>query len=216
MPVPTKVIGYIRVSTWHQSEKGVSLEDQRKRLDAYAVAMGLELVGVEVDGGLSAKDMARPGLKAALQALDAGKADGLLIFELARLTRSVRDLGDLLENYFASRFSLISVSDSIDTRTAAGRMVLNILTSVTQWEREATGERTKRALNLLKSQGVKLGLPYMKDAVGDSVKIVKELYETGNYTHRTLADELNRRNIQTARGGKWWPKTVRTALQSTI
>ncbi len=210
----TKVIGYIRVSTWHQSENGVSLEDQRKRLEAYAVAMQLELVGIEVDEGVSAKNMARPGLQAALQALEDGKATGLLIFELARLTRSVRDLGDLIENYFASRFLLLSVSDSIDTRTAAGRMVLNILTSVTQWEREATGERTKRALDLLKSQGVKLGRPCMAETVGESVKIVKELYSTGKYSHRSLADELNGRNIPTALGGKWWPKTVRSAILS--
>ena len=212
MPAPTKVIGYIRVSTNQQADEGVSLEAQRIRLEAYAIATGIELVRIEVDAGLSAKNMARPGLQAALRALESGEATGLLVFKLERLTRSVRDLGTLLEDYFGSRFSLLSVCDSIDTRTAMGRMVLNILTSVTQWEREATGERTKVALDLLKAQGVKLGPKFMAEKVGESVVLIKELYATGQYSHRSLAVELNERQIPTARGGKWWPKTVRSAL----
>lgn len=210
----TKVVGYIRVSSTIQAEEGVSLDAQRTRLEAYAVAMGLDLVSIEVDAGLSAKSMARPGLQAALQALESGKATGLLVVKLDRLTRSVRDLGALLEDYFASRFSLLSLGDSIDTRTASGRMMLNILTSVTQWEREAGSERTKAALAHIKASGRKLGRPFMGETVAESVKTAKELHATGQYSLRELAAELNLRNIPTALGGKWWPKTVRSALQS--
>jgi site-specific DNA recombinase len=70
----------------------------------------------------------------------------LLVVKLDRLTRSVKDLGVLVETYFlAGKWSLLSVSERIDTRTAAGRMVLNILAAVSQWEREAIGERTAEA-----------------------------------------------------------------------
>ncbi len=213
-PAPIKVIGYIRVSSTIQAEEGVSLGAQRTRLEAYAVAMNLDLVGIEMDAGLSAKSLARPGLQAALSALNSGRAAGLLVVKLDRLTRSVRDLGALLEDYFASRFSLFSLGDSIDTTTASGRMMLNILTSVTQWEREAGSERTKAALAHIKASGRKLGRPFMSETIGESVKLVKELHTTGEYSLRALADELNRRNIPTAAGGKWWPRTVRVALQS--
>ncbi len=153
----TRVVGYVRVSTEHQADGGVSLDAQRAKLAAYAVAMDLDLVCIIEDAGVSAKTLARPGIARALAMLDAGGADALLVAKLDRLTRSVRDLGDLVDRFFASRFALLSVADSIDTRSAAGRLVLNVLASVSQWEREACGERTRDALAQLKSEGVKLG-----------------------------------------------------------
>ncbi len=153
----TRVVGYIRVSTEGQADGGVSLDAQRSKLEAYAFACDLDLVTVEVDAGLSAKTMRRPGLQRALESLRRGDAEGLLVAKLDRLTRSVRDLGTLVEDYFSDGFSLLSVGDSIDTRSAAGRLLLNVLASVSQWEREATGERTREALAHVKAQGVLLG-----------------------------------------------------------
>ena len=118
-----------------------------------AVAMDLDLVAIVEDAGISAKSLDRAGLRSALAMLTSGKAEALLVTKLDRLTRSVRDLGELVETYFATRYSLLSLSDSIDTRTAAGRLILNVLTSVAQWEREATGERTRDALRHKASKG---------------------------------------------------------------
>jgi hypothetical protein len=124
-----------------------------------ASRLELELVAIEADEGVSAKTLRRPGVQRALAALEEGRADALLVTKLDRLTRSVRDLGDLVDRYFAdgSRWSLLSVGDSIDTKTAAGRLVLNVLASVAQWEREATGERTRDALAEVRRQGGTLG-----------------------------------------------------------
>ncbi len=157
-----RIVGYIRVSTAQQAEDGVSLDAQRAKLTAYAAAMDLELVGIEVDEGLSAKTLDRPGLRRALAALDAGTAQGLLVTKLDRLTRSVWDLGPLLEGPFApGKAVLLSVGDSIDTRTAGGRLVLNVLTSVAQWEREAGSERTRDALAQVRAEGGSFGkAPY--------------------------------------------------------
>src|SRR5690348_1236649 len=69
-----------------------------------------------------------------------------LIAKLDRLTRSVRDLGELLERFQKRGVSLVSVSESLDTGSAAGRLVLNVMASISQWEREAIGERTREAL----------------------------------------------------------------------
>jgi site-specific DNA recombinase len=73
--------------------------------------------------------------------------------KLDRLTRSLKDLSELLERYFQSRFRLLSVSEQIDTSTAAGRMMLNVLTAISQWEREAAAERTQAVMAHLKSSG---------------------------------------------------------------
>jgi DNA invertase Pin-like site-specific DNA recombinase len=105
------------------------------------------------DAGLSAKTLDRPGLQTALAMLKTGQAAGLVIAKLDRLTRSVRDLGALIEGPFAAgKAALLSVSEQIDTRTAGGRLVLNILGSVSQWEREVIGERTAAALQHKKTR----------------------------------------------------------------
>ena len=150
----TPTIGYIRVSTDKQAERGISLEAQEAKLRAYALLYDLELVAIEVDAGESAASLERPALKRALAMLRSGKATALLVVKLDRLTRSVRDLAELVDRYFASgKRALLSVGEQIDTRTAAGRGVLNILGSVGQMERELIGERTAAAMSHLRSLG---------------------------------------------------------------
>lgn len=150
----TRAVAYLRVSTEKQADKGVSLEAQRAKVEAYAALYDVTLVSIIVDAGVSAKTLDRPGLSQALAMIRTGKADALLVVKLDRLTRSVRDLGDLVTDYFAcGRAALLSVGEQIDTRSAAGRLVLNVLASVSQWEREAIGERTSAALQHMASQG---------------------------------------------------------------
>ena len=139
----TKAVAYVRVSTEKQADAGQSLEAQQAKVTAYAGLYDLELVEVIVDAGESAKSLNRPGLTRALAMLKSGQAEALVVVKLDRLTRSVRDLGELVDRYFANgKAALLSVSEQIDTRSAGGRLVLNVLASVSQWEREAIGERT--------------------------------------------------------------------------
>lgn len=225
----TRCIGYCRVSTDHQAERGISLEAQRAKLAAYAVAIDLDLVTIVEDAGVSAKSLERPGLSEALKMLEAGQASGLLVVKLDRLTRSVRDLGDLVELYFAARFSLLSVNDSVDTRTASGRMVLNIMTTIAQWEREAGSERTRDALAALKSKGVKLGREPLgltrtarRDAEGrchvapvaEEAATVRWIFELRcqGCSLAKIVSMLTERGSPTKRNGKWAPETVRKIL----
>jgi DNA invertase Pin-like site-specific DNA recombinase len=137
----------------------VSLEAQRAKLRAYCQALDLELVDITCDNGASASTLKRSGLRFALSLLEAGKADALIVVKLDRLTRSVKDLGHLCETYFGEGkpWSLLSVADAIDTRSASGKLVLNVLMSVAQWEREAASERTRDALQQVKAEGGRLG-----------------------------------------------------------
>jgi DNA invertase Pin-like site-specific DNA recombinase len=238
-PNRTRLVGYIRVSTERQArrrsaadrqaEDGVSLEAQRTRLVAYSVAMDVELVTIIDDPGKSAKSLNRPGMVRALAMLEAGEADGLLIPKLDRLTRSVRDLGDLVERYFASRFALVSVGDSIDTRSASGRLVLNVLVSVAQWEREAGAERTREALAQVKAEGGRIGRPGLgwtrtedldehgrRAVVADpaEAKTVARIQELRHerFSLMQIATTLTDEGHRTKRGGEWYPSTVRSVL----
>jgi DNA invertase Pin-like site-specific DNA recombinase len=155
---PTRVVAYIRVSTGRQADTGSSLEAQESALRAFAKFRGLELVRIEVDAGLSASSLERPGLQRALSALDSFEAQGILVVKLDRLTRSVRDFCDLCDTYFKDGQNiLLSVHESVDTSNAMGRMVLNILMSVSQWEREAASERTQAVKAHLKTSGAYAG-----------------------------------------------------------
>jgi DNA invertase Pin-like site-specific DNA recombinase len=209
----TRTIAYLRVSTEKQADRGVSLDAQRAKVSAYAELYDLELVEVIVDAGVSAKTLDRPGLTKALGMLRAGKADALLVVKLDRLTRSVRDLGELVERHFApGKAALLSVGEQIDTRSAAGRLVLNVLASVSQWEREAIGERTAAAMAHKAASGEYTGgeAPYGY-AVEDGRLVALEAEQAviaearalreGGLSLRAVAAELDRAGLR-ARTGK--------------
>ncbi len=139
-------IGYVRVSTDKQADKGASLEAQASRIQAMATVQNADLVDVVIDGGESAKSMNRPGLRRVLALVEAGKVEAVIVAKLDRLTRSVKDLCELLELFERKHVALISVAESLDTGSAAGRLVITIMGAVSQWEREAIGERTREVL----------------------------------------------------------------------
>lgn len=173
----TRAIGYIRVSTDKQADHGISLDAQRAKVEAYASLYDLNLVEVIVDAGASTKTLDRPRLQKALALLKSGKADALIVVKLDRLTRSVADLGTLVEKHF-QKAALLSVAEQIDTRSAAGRLVLNVLASVAQWEREAIGERTSAAMQHLKSQGKRVGhIPFDSCLAADGVHLEQDTTE---------------------------------------
>src|SRR3984893_4619751 len=150
-------IGYARVSTDRQADQGVSLDAQTAKIRAMATVQGAELLDVVVDGGESAKSMNRPGLQRILELVRDGKVEAVIVAKLDRLTRSVKDLCELLELFERRGVALISVAESLDTSSAAGRLVMNIMAAVSQWEREAIGERTRDALQHKRSQSERVG-----------------------------------------------------------
>jgi DNA invertase Pin-like site-specific DNA recombinase len=169
----TRAIAYLRVSTDKQADHGVSLEAQEAKVRAYASLYDLDLVDVVIDAGASAKTLDRPGLARVLDAVKRGTVDAVVVVKLDRLTRNVADLGHLVERYF-QKAALLSVSEQIDTRTAAGRLVLNVLASVAQWEREAIGERTSVAMKHKAAKGELVGaVPYGYALADDGVALVE-------------------------------------------
>jgi DNA invertase Pin-like site-specific DNA recombinase len=210
----TRAVGYIRVSTDKQVDHGCSLDAQQVKLEAYARLYDLDLVAVVIDAGVSAKTLERPGLQRALGMLRKGEASALLVAKLDRLTRSVKDLGILVERYFASdKITLLSVADNIDTRTAAGRLVLNVLGSVAQWERETIGERTTEAMAHKRAQHERTSLhaPYgfavaadgktlLPDAAEQSLLAAIREARARGLSQRAVVAELARKGFTTRKG----------------
>lgn len=217
----TRTVAYIRVSTDKQADRGVSLDAQRAKIEAYASLYDLDLIEVIVDA-VSAKSLDRPGLQKALTMLKQGNADTLLVVKLDRLTRSVADLGTLIERHF-QKAALLSVGEQIDTQSTAGRLVLNVLASVAQWEREAIGERTSTTMQHLRAQGKRVGyVPFGSRLAADGVHLEQDQTEQSTLqtittwhqqglSTRKIAGGLNSRGV-TNRGNPWNHVAVSTKL----
>jgi DNA invertase Pin-like site-specific DNA recombinase len=207
-------IGYCRVSTDKQSEKGVSLEAQTEKIRAMAVVHGLELIEV-VEDGESAKSLHRPGMQRVLEMVRRREVEAVIIAKLDRLTRSVKDLCELLELFEHRGVALISVAESLDTGSAAGRLVINIMAAVSQWEREAIGERTRDALQHKRGQGERVGNiafgyrlatdgKHVEPDTGEQTVLgeIRRLRDSG-VSLRRIATALNGRALKTRRGTVW-------------
>jgi len=222
-----KITGYIRVSTEEQANSGISLEAQKAKIRGYAELYELDLVEIIEDRGASGKNLKRDGIQKALEMIRNGESQGILVAKLDRLTRSIVDMNNLIKNYFGEHSdhqgTLFSVADQVDTRTASGRLVLNVLMSVAQWERETIGERTKEALAHKKAKGERLGTPAMGTRIIDgkavedheeirTLRYIVELRESG-LSLRAIARRLNDERITTKRGKKWKAQSVKNALK---
>src|SRR5579859_6775517 len=208
-------IGYTRVSTDKQSEKGISLDAQAEKIRAMAVVHGAQLIEVVQDGGESAKTLNRPGLQRVMKLVDQRQVQAVIVAKLDRLTRSVKDLCELLELFERRGVALISVAESLDTGSAAGRLVINIMAAVSQWEREAIGERTRDALRHKRSQGERVGniaFGYRLAADGKHVEpdageqtVLEEIRRLrgAGVSLRRIAAALNSRALRTRRGTAW-------------
>jgi DNA invertase Pin-like site-specific DNA recombinase len=217
-------VAYVRVSTEDQATSGVSLDDQQGRLRAYSEAMAFDGLEVVIDAGESAKSLQRPGMAALLERVRRGEIARVLITKLDRLTRSTRDLADLLDLFAAHEVSLVSIAESLDSGSAAGRLVVNMLGVVAQWEREAIGERTATALAHKRKSGAVYGpTPFGFSRIGDllieheaeqlALGLAVRLDRDGA-SFREIGRVLTDLGVRPHRGAAWHASSVRAVLRS--
>jgi len=207
----TKVVGYVRVSTDEQADSGAGLEAQRQAIESEAERRGWQLVAIHEDAGASGKTMnGRPGLTRALEAVENGDADGLVVAKLDRLSRSLMDFASVMERSQKEGWALVALDLGIDPTTPTGEMIASVMASFAQFERRLIGQRTREALAVKRAQGVRLGRP---PTLPKRVRArIRREREKGR-TFQAIADGLNADGVVTAQGGaRWWPSSVRAAL----
>lgn len=207
-------IGYIRVSTAGQVDEGVSLDAQRAKIEAWCTLNDYTLTAVHVDAGLSGKSaLNRLGLQEALN--DCRKGSALVVYSLSRLARSTRDTLDISDRLSKAGADLVSLSEKIDTTSAAGKMVFRMLAVLAEFERDQIAERTCTAMQFKKAQGERVGaIPYgyALDANGvdllpepveqEVIRQAKELQFSG-LSLRKIAAELKRRGFNARNGAEF-------------
>lgn len=138
-----KALLYIRVSTSKQDQEGHSIPMQKSRLVAFCKAKGWVVAGVYVDPGYSGASLDRPGMNALISAVEAKKGDVVLVYKLDRLSRSQRDILEVLEDILEpNSVDFVSMQESFDTSTVYGKAMLGILSVFGAMERGVITERT--------------------------------------------------------------------------
>lgn len=220
-----QAVGYSRVSTEEQAREGVSLENQRTKIEAWASVNDAVLIGQFEDSGISGgKTSNREGLQQAVN-LSCEKKAILVVYSLSRLSRSTKDTLALAEELERSGADLVSLSEKIDTTTAAGKMVFRMLAVLNEFERDQISERTAAALRHKKQNCMVYSpTPYGFDRVGKMLVLnqteqevlarIRHLREE-DHSLQGIADVLNEENVPSKNGGLWFPSSVRSVLQSS-
>jgi DNA invertase Pin-like site-specific DNA recombinase len=209
----TKAVGYLRVSTEEQGRSGLGLEAQDQAIRLECRRRGWDLIKMYQDV-LSGKDLHRPGVTAALAAVESGAATVLVVAKLDRLSRSLNDFAGLMARALDGGWNLVALDLGVDLSTPPGEFLANVMASMAQWERRIISQRTKDALAVKKSQGFRLGRTDCIPPV--IVERIRAMSEAG-FGLSATARRLNDENVPTAHGGaRWYPSTIRAVLERQV
>jgi DNA invertase Pin-like site-specific DNA recombinase len=213
MTTDTKVIGYLRVSTADQAESGAGLDAQRAAIVEHSAKRGWQIVGWAEDHASGKSLNGRPELAAAIERIERGDAEALVVAKLDRLARSVHDFSGIVVRSAKRGWSLVVVDLQLDMTEPAGKLMASILASFAEFERDLIGKRTREALAVRRAQGVRLGRPRTpgRDDLGARLARLRK----DGATFGGIADTLNLEGVQTLRGGRtWYPSSVRAAVRA--
>jgi site-specific DNA recombinase len=207
------------IYTRKSSEEGLdqafnSLDAQREACEAYILSQKSEgwtaVPTAYDDGGFSGGSMDRPGLKALLADIAAGKVHVVVVYKVDRLTRSLNDFARIVDVLDKAGASFVSVTQAFNTTTSMGRLTLNVLLSFAQFEREVTGERIRDKIAASKARGMWMGgglplgydtrdrLLHVNQAEAAVVREIFHRYVELRSVH-ALAEDLARRGVVSKR-----------------
>lgn len=218
-------LGYARCSTLEQVD-ATSISAQVAKLQAYAALSGRRIADIVVDGGISGRSIDRPGMSSILERVKRREIEAVIITKLDRLTRSIKDLCDLVELFAKTDTALISTTESIDTSSASGRLVLHVLGVLGEFEREQIAERTSTALAHLRENRKPYGHPpFGFQRQGDALIAIPQELRALHQIRRMRQDGCTLRGIgrwledsglTPRQGGRCWhPSAVRHVLLSS-
>ncbi len=226
------VYGYVRVSTDGQ---GLSATAQEERIRAQAIVRGCELTEIITDVDESGKSLRRSGIQFLRDMVKARRVEAIIVCKLDRLTRSVSDLNQLMKETEKGDAALISLSESLDTKSATGRFIVTIIGAISEWERGTISERTKTILRHKQTKGERTGnVPFgftaglnERGTDGKTIRAaklvpdpreqsiiarVRELRSEG-VSLQKICNQLEEEGLKTRGGGVWKPPYVLNLLR---
>lgn len=231
---PQRVAVYTRVSTEDQAKEGFSLDAQIERLRSYCEARDWIIVKEYVDDGYSGRDIKRPAYQMMMEEL--GKWDILLVMKMDRIHRNSRNFMEMMDSLRNHDKEFVSMTESLDTSTAMGRFVVDIIQRIAQLESEQIGERVYygmeqkaqtplEKLDSERSPYLGFAHPYGYDYKDgkltvnrEEAEIVRRIYQDylSGATINQLVAALNNENIQTKNKRKWGKETIAKILKNPL
>ena len=225
-------VGYIRCSTMGQVQDGETLARQEALIRAHCAHHGIHKLEIVADEGLSGFKVARPGFQRLIRLCNEGKVTAVVVTDLSRLSRSVRDtLWFVDEIVQAKSVRLVSLTQDIDTGNPFGRAFLTFLAVFAQLYRDDVAFKTRAALSFKRSKGEKTGgnIPFGYDVIDkrlvvndteiESLRLIYSLRSAG-LSLRSISRELTQRAIPSKTGAPWshkviWRLLKRVEIQET-
>jgi DNA invertase Pin-like site-specific DNA recombinase len=203
-----RALGYASVPA---EAGGKELASQNRSIQQAAGRLGVELVEVIREREPKAgKALDRAGLSYLIERLATGDASCIVVTGLERLSRSVAELGTIVQWLERNEVRLVAVDLDLDTASAGGRTTARALASVGDWERERLSERTRKGLAAARAKRRASAGPAAPD--WDAIKRRIAAMRADGMTLQAIADVLNKEGVPTQRGGaKWRPSSVQTA-----
>jgi len=201
------VLGYATVDGAQSERAKTELRRQAQAIASECERRGLHLlVVVREHERQHQRPLDRPGLGYVLAKIAAGEADGLVVADLPRLTRSVPELGRVLTWLSDRDARFVAAGPGLDTNEEAGRLAVRTIIDVAQWERQRLVERTRKGMRAARRKG--------PASVGDHPQLKERISQmrAAGMTLQSIADRLNAERVPTVRGGaKWRPSSVQAA-----
>jgi site-specific recombinase for integration and excision len=222
----TRAALYIRVSTEEQAEEGYSLEAQQERLTAYCEAQGWDVVDVYADRGYSGRKIgSRAEYKRMIDEKD--RWDTILILKMDRIHRNSRNFIEMMDNLEKWGKKFTSMQEELDTSSAIGRFVVDMIQRIAQLESEQIGERTYVGMEQKASMGGMMGFnpPYgyrlenseliIEEREAEIIRRIYLDYLQGN-SMALIADSLNSESVFTKNGNLWTKWSISRILHNPI
>jgi len=221
---------YVRVSTEEQVREGYSIRAQEEKLRSYAELMDWKVYSVYSDEGISAKNVeGRPEIKRLIADITTGKVNNVLVHKIDRLTRSTKNLIELVELFSHHNCEFSSVTEKIDTTTATGRMFLKLIGLFAEFERENLAERVRFGCERKAKEGFSLANIYQSygyhRAIGEKIQVIFpeeaeivkrifSMYLQDNYSIAQIVCLLDAEKVPTKRGKTWSTPAIKLILSN--
>lgn len=202
-----RACGYIRVSSEAQAD-GLSLDAQKAAISTECERRGWELSDLASDVLSAGPGKHRPGLERALERLDSGAYDALVVLRLDRLARSSGDFAKMMDRAHKHGWVLVLTDGGFDLTTPYGKLVASCAMAFAQFERDLISQRTKEGIAAKVAAGGHHGRP----KVPDDVERIIVAHRKRKLTLDQICAALEAEGIPTVMGGPWYRETVRQVL----
>lgn len=221
-----KAIGYIRVSTDMQADKGTSLENQRQRIAEYAKQKGLQVEHIYEDAGFSGKNTNRPAFQEMMERIKKGGVSALIVWHSTRFARNLRDFINHMADLESKKIKFYSIEEP-EMSGSSGKAMRNLMAVFAEYQSDVTGEHTRSVKsNLKKNKKVYCPNPPLgfKNVDGELVKdpdtypiaqrVIRE-YKMGSTLYE-IASRLNHEGVTGNKGGKFYSSTIKKIITNNV